>query len=129
MIDRAKTCAFTGHRESKLPWRGNESDSRCAALKEKIYDAVEAVYASGIRHFICGMAIGCDTYFCEAVLALRSEHPEVTIEAAIPWEGQASRWTRAQQNRYYRLLAECDYQTLVQKHYSADCMMRRNAIW
>lgn len=126
MPDIAKTCAFTGHRENKLPWGSNENDARCIALKEKIYDAVEAVYSAGIRHFICGMATGCDTYFCEAVIALRSEHPEITIEAAIPWEGQASRWNQAQRKRYYRLLAECDYHTLVQKHYTADCMMRRN---
>ena len=28
-----KACAFTGHRPSKLPWRYDETDSRCVALR------------------------------------------------------------------------------------------------
>ena len=28
-----KVCAFTGHRPNKLPWRYDETDSRCVALK------------------------------------------------------------------------------------------------
>lgn len=125
-MDRANSCCFTGHRESKLPWRQNEEDINCLSLKDSIYDAVEAVYRSGRRHFICGMATGCDFYFCEAVLALREEHPEVTIEAAIPFEGQANGWNARQKQRYLRLVSECDYQTVVQKDYSPDCYMNRN---
>lgn len=125
-MERASTCAFTGHRENKLPWRGNEADARCLRLKNCIFDAVEAVYQSGIRHYICGMANGCDLYFAEAVLLLRAEHPEVTLEAAIPCEGQSSRWTAAQRRQYDRLIQECDYCTVIQQHYSPDCMQRRN---
>ncbi len=126
IVDRANNCCFTGHRETKLPWGNNEEDLRCIALKESLYDAVEAVYRSGIRHFICGMATGCDFYFCEAVLALREEHPEVTLEAAIPFEGQSKGWSEGQRKRYDRLVSECDYHTVVQKDYSPDCYMRRN---
>ena len=119
-------CCFTGHRASKLPWGTNEDDERCLALKERIYDAVEAVYASGIRHYICGMANGCDMYFCEAVLELRQSHDDITIEAAVPWEGQASGWSPDLRTRYNRLVAECDFHTLVSREYTPDCMMRRN---
>jgi len=125
-VDKFKCCCFTGHREGKLPWRGMEDDSRCIALKQSIYDAVEAVYRSGRRHFICGMATGCDAYFCEAVLKLRQTYPEVTLEAAVPFERQSEGWTEAQRRRYERLIAECDYHTVVQKEYSPDCFMRRN---
>lgn len=125
-MDRFICCTFTGHRESKLPWGGNELDERCIALKKCIYDAVEAVYQSGRRHFICGMATGCDMYFCEAVMALRQEHPEVVIEAAIPFEQQSIKWTPEQKRRYDRLVSECDYHTVVQKEYSPECYSRRN---
>ena len=125
-MERAQTCTFTGHRENKLPWGADETDPRCLRLKQRIADAAEAVYQSGIRHYICGMANGCDMYFAEAVLALRSEHPEVTLEAAIPCEGQASRWTAAQRRRYDRQVAECDFCTVIQRDYSPDCMLRRN---
>ncbi len=125
-MERSATCTFTGHRENKLPWRGDENDPRCLRLKQQIFDAAEAVYRSGVRHYICGMANGCDFYFAEAVLALRSEHPDVTLEAAIPCEGQSSRWSAALRRRYDRIAAECDYQTVIQKNYTPDCMLRRN---
>lgn len=96
------------------------------ALKEKLRDTLEALYAAGIRHFLCGMATGCDTYFCEAVMELRANHPGVTIEAAIPCEEQSEKWTEAQRRRYDRLCAECDYQTVVQQHFSPECYLRRN---
>lgn len=125
-MEKASTCTFTGHRENKLPWRGDESDPRCRRLKEQMFDAAEAVYRGGARHFICGMATGCDMYFCEAVLALREEHPEITLEAAIPFEGQSAAWPGELRRRYDRLVSECDYQTVVQSAYSPDCMQRRN---
>ena len=125
-MDKSKSCSFTGHREGKLPWRGNENDPRCIRLKECIYDAVEAVYRSGITHFICGMATGCDFYFCEAVIELRNTHPEITIEAAVPFAQQSKKWDETQRRRYERLITECDYQTVVQREYSSECYMRRN---
>ena len=125
-LEKSTTCTFTGHRENKLPWRGNEDDPRCRHLKEHLYAAVEAAYASGFRHFICGMATGGDMYFGEAVAALRAEHPEVTLEAAIPYEGQSKQWSLQQRKRYDRLAADCDYVTVVQHDYTPECMMRRN---
>ena len=71
MPERENTCCFTGHREYKLPWGSDENDPRCRRLQQQLFDAVDAVYAAGIRHFICGMAQGCDLYFCDLALALR----------------------------------------------------------
>ena len=82
MGDRPVTCCFTGHRPEKLPWGDDEADPRCRALKRKLADAVEAAYEEGMRHFICGMARGCDLFFAEAVLALRERRGDVTLEAA-----------------------------------------------
>lgn len=126
IIDKQKSCSFTGHRVWKLPWREDEADPRCIDLKNRIFDAVSSVYSSGITHFICGMATGCDMYFCEAVFELRTAHPEVTVEAAIPCEEQSKSWNAESRQRYERLVSECDYQTIIQKSYTPDCMLRRN---
>ena len=40
-----KVCAFTGHRPRKLPWRRNETDSRCAALKAVLAEQIAALLA------------------------------------------------------------------------------------
>ena len=126
MRGRPITCCFTGHRPGKLPWGFREEDPRCLALKQKIADAVDAAYLSGYRHFICGMAQGCDWFFAEAVLALRQRHSDVTLEAAIPCPEQSNAWPSRDRARYLGLLTACDFETLVQDHYSPGCMQRRN---
>ena len=126
MPARQESCCFTGHRPAKLPWQYREEDPRCLLLKQRIADALETAYAEGYRHFLCGMAMGCDLYFCESVLELRSRHPEVTVEAALPCPSQADAWPVDQQERYRRLVAACDYETMVSAQYSASCMQRRD---
>ena len=126
LINRDNTCCFTGHRPSKLPWKFQEDAQQCVALKQTIYDILDALYCSGIRHFICGMAMGCDMYFAEAVLQLRQAHSNVTLEAATPCQTQADGWPESQRQRYAVLLHQCDYTTLLQKDYTKDCMLRRN---
>ena len=74
MRGRPCSCAFTGHRPGKLPWGEDESDLRCIALKAKLRAAVESAIHEGMEHFICGMAEGCDLYFAETVLALKSTY-------------------------------------------------------
>ena len=126
MKGRPVSCCFSGHRPGKLPWGSNETDPRCAALKRRLWDAIDAAYAEGYRHFICGMAQGCDLYFCELALELRRQRGDVTVEAAIPCPTQSDGWSRAQRERYARLVSACDYETLVQDHYTRYCMLRRN---
>lgn len=123
---KASTCCFTGHRPSKLPWRNNDGDDRCLILKEKLYDVAEALYRAGVTHFICGMAMGCDLYFCETIIKLRMEHPDITLEAAIPCEGQSKLWDSNQRRRYDYLMHQCDFETILQREYSDDCMQKRN---
>ena len=126
MRGRPSSCAFTGHRPAKLPWGYREEDPRCLALKRRIRDAVESAYEEGYCHFLCGMAQGCDLYFCEAVLALRERYPEVTVEAAIPCPTQADAWPEAERDRYRELVARCDMETMVSDTYSSTCMQRRD---
>lgn len=119
-------CGFTGHRPGKLPWGYQEDDPRCLALKARIGDAVESAYQEGFRHFLCGMAQGCDFYFCESVLELRERKEGVTVEAVIPCPSQASRWPAETQERYQRLVERCDFETLVSAQYTPFCMQRRD---
>ena len=126
MRARPVSCCFTGHRPNKLPWGSNEDDPRCKALKTRLWDVMETAYEEGYRHFICGMAHGCDLYFCELALQLREKYGDVSVEAAIPCPSQADGWSRAERLRWQQLVDRCDVETMVQDHYSPDCMLRRN---
>ncbi len=125
-MDRPVSCAFTGHRPATLPWGDREDDPRCLALKAHLDDLLRQLYGEGYRHFICGMALGADFYFCEAVLKLREEFPDVRLEAAVPFPGQSDRWSGRDRERYAALLARCDLETMIQQEHSPTCMHRRN---
>ena len=125
-MNRATTSSVTGHRPEKLPWRRDERDPRCLALKERLAAAVEDAYDRGMRHFLCGMARGADFYFCDAVLELRERRSGVTLEAVIPCEEQAARWSERERERWFSLVERCDGETMLQHHYDKGCMLRRN---
>ena len=120
------SCCFTGHRASKLPWTYDERDLRCVSFKEKLDAVIGAVYESGVTHFITGMANGCDMYCAEAVLKLKAEHPEITLEAAVPYDGQEAKWSIDLQARYRRILTSCDAVNIISEKYTQFCMMQRN---
>ena len=125
-IRRETTCCFTGHRPDKLPWGLDERDPRCAALKRSMTRELEVLYRRGFRHFISGMAQGCDLWFAEAALALRDQHPELTVEGAVPCPTQADRWPGDQKQRRRDILDRCDLETVTQQSYDRFCMFRRN---
>lgn len=124
--DKSICCAFSGHRPVKLPWGLNESDARCIALKAEIEARLEGIYETGYRVFFCGMALGCDMYFAEAVLKLREEHPDVKLIAVIPCGSQPDKWTAAQRQRYNDILLCADDSRLISVNYTPECMQERN---
>lgn len=126
MIERNISCCFTGHRPGGLPWGMNENDPRCKAMLESLKEQLNLAYAAGYRHFICGMALGCDTHFAHEVMELRHQHRSVSLEAAVPCPGQSAKWTGIQQLHYELLLDMCDKVSLISPAYTPECMMRRN---
>ena len=125
-LEERRTCCFTGHRPDKLPWGLDERDPRCAMLKQSLSRELEGLYRQGYRHFISGMAMGCDLYFAEAALELRTKYSEITVEGAVPCPTQADRWPEDLRSRWRDILDRCDLETVVQQHYDRWCMHRRN---
>ena len=126
-METIKTCCFTGHRFQKLPFGANEQNERCLKLKETLKAEIEKqITENGVSHFISGMAIGVDMFAAEIVLELKAAYPYITLEAAIPCETQAIKWSEPFRNRYFDIVEKCDKETLIQKHYDPGCMNRRN---
>lgn len=122
-----KSCAFTGHRPQNLPFGFREDDERCTALKETLKkQIISLITDENVTHFISGMALGVDMYAAEIVLELKKTYPGITLESAIPCETQAAKWNAAMRERYYGIAAQCDKETLLQTHYTPDCMDKRN---
>lgn len=125
MVTVGKTCAFSGHRPERLPWGQNEQDPRCVALKIQMERELRRLCQNGVNAFICGMARGTDCFFAEILLQLRQVYP-ITLEAALPCQGQHRRWRQEEQRRFEGLLQQCDLVTCREKTYSEGCMLRRN---
>ena len=126
LINPNNSCSFSGYRPEKLPWGTDENSHRCATLLNNLSLTLRKVFDSGVQHFICGMARGCDTYFCEAVISLRESFPTISLEAAVPFNKQAQAWSEFERERYEGLLSRCDTVTFVSEDYSRSCMMKRN---
>ena len=126
MAAKQESCAFTGHRPSKLPWDNNEADPRCEELRRRIANALEQAYEEGFRHFLCGMAQGCDLYFCEEVQNLKQTRPGVTLKAVLPCANFAERWASAQKKKYEALLRGCDNVIPLSPVYTPSCPLIRD---
>jgi uncharacterized phage-like protein YoqJ len=125
-VNVVKCCAFTGHRPQSLPFGFREAAPECTALKQCLREQIITLAELGVTHYISGMAIGVDMYAAEIVLELKAVYPKLTLECAFPCETQAVKWSEPLRERYYNIAAQCDQETLLQTHYTAGCMQRRN---
>ena len=120
------TCAFTGHRPSNFHFGYDEQHPDCIRLKLVMATQIAALIDNGVTTFLTGMALGADCFGAEIVLALRKQRPEIKLIAALPCETQANKWSVEQRERYFNILAECDEVIYISRHYTKDCMYKRN---
>lgn len=123
---KRKCCAFTGHRPKKYPWRYDETDKRCAKLKEMLEEQINKLIADGYSDFMSGMAEGTDTWAAEIVLAFREKNPALKLHCILPCRDQANKWSDSAQKRYFKILGQADSVIYVNRTYKKDCMLERN---
>ena len=119
-------CAFTGHRPHKLPWRYNEADSRCLALKAALAGQITQLVDAGVTDFYSGGADGVDCWASLIVLELRKKNPALRLHLILPHEGQADKWSDSAQERYHSILEKADSVGYVSHEYYDGCMLDRN---
>ena len=126
MIMNRNTCAFTGHRPHKLPWKENEDDLRCIALKKALTKQITALAEAGITDHFSGMAEGTDHYCAQIVLSLREKNPVLKLHCILPHVGQEAKWSDSAQERYHSILKQADFVEYVSRDYYDGCMIARN---
>ncbi len=119
-------CAFTGHRPHKFPWRYDETDSRCVALKTALAEHIAGLAGAGITDFFSGGADGVDCWAALIVLSLREKNPKLKLHCILPFEGQADKWSSSAQERYYSILRQADSVMYASREYYDGCMLDRN---
>lgn len=126
----------TGHRPDKFSWYDrkrtdaeNEKSKECQWIKTQLNKVVEKLISDNTTEepitFISGMALGFDTWLAECVIGRRCSN--IMLEAAIPCFGQESLWPQQAQDRYCRIVDQCDIRTVVSKDkYKPYYMIKRN---
>ena len=123
---KSKCCAFTGHRPHKFPWKYDEANSRCVALKAKLTEQITKLAENGVTDFYSGGADGVDCWASLIVLELRQKNPALKLHLILPHEGQADRWSEPAQERYHWILEQADSVEYVSQEYYEGCMLDRN---
>ncbi len=121
-----KSCAFTGHRPKSFPWRYNEMDARCVALKETLAGQIARLADSGITEYLSGMAEAVDTWAALSVLALREKNPALRLHCILPCKSQADKWNTQARELYRSILDRSDSIVWVNRAYTQSCMLERN---
>ena len=120
------SCAFTGHRPHKFPWKDNEADPRCIALKETLAEQIAMLARAGVTEYFTGGADGVDCWAAEIVLTMREKNPALKLHCLLPHEGQADRWRDSAQERYHSILERANSVDYVSRQYYDGCMIDRN---
>ena len=120
------SCAFTGHRPHKFPWKDNEADPRCIALKETLARQIATLAGAGVTEYFTGGADGTDCWAAEIVLSLREKNPALKLRCVLPYGGQADRWSDSARERYHSILKRADSVDYVSRQYYDGCMIDRN---
>ena len=121
-----KSCAFSGHRPQKFPWRYDEADSRCVALKTVLMEQITVLANAGVTQFLSGMAEATDTWSALSVLALRENNPALKLHCILPCREQADKWAASSRDLYRSILEQADSIVYVSRDYHKDCMLERN---
>lgn len=104
-IPAVRTVMVTGHRPKSMSW-GYDLSKPCW---QEVQDAFrEILVESGCTDAWTGMALGTDTVFARAVLALKDEGHPIRLHCAVPFEGQESKWLPDSVAEYKTILSRAD---------------------
>lgn len=114
IIDRARTCAFTGHRNLGRDFN-----------KTELERVIKGLIKGGFTFFLVGMAVGFDTE-CFKILEKLRKTENIRIIACIPCKGQDCKFSLKQKEEYKKMLDSADEKIYVSEEYTKTCMFKRN---
>ena len=87
MREQEKTCCFTGHRSSKLPFISDDQHHDTVMLKEALSTEIFGFMMSGCHTFYMGCGEGMDVIFGELVLGIKKRIKGVRLICVPPYIG------------------------------------------
>ena len=120
-------CSVLGLDTEAIPFGLNEEEEKCIAFKLKIKkQLLRLIEKEHARKFIASPEPGVNMYAAEIILDLQKHYPDLSLECVIPFEEEAVRWSEDFRSRYFSILERSQKETLLQRHFSPDCLQKRN---
>ena len=114
-LNRINSICFTGHRYIR-------EDFDEVRFKKIVYASI----IKGFDTFICGGALGFDTYAAEEILKMKKNFPHIKLHLYLPCNNQNSHWDLADRVKYNKIIRLADYVDMPDIPYYDGCMRARN---
>lgn len=118
MRERSNTCCFTGHRDISAVTYGE--------LAAKLEPIVLRLYEKGYRYFVCGGALGFDTFAETCLCSLKARGYDLRLVLMLPCRDQCAKWSAFDKQVYARLSSLADEVVVLSEKYYNGCMQARN---
>ena len=117
MIDKERTCCFTGHRKIV---------EINMFIKSRLKKEIEKLIEKGVIFYGAGGALGFDTLAALTVLELKKKHPQIKLIMVLPCREQDKSWSDADKKIYADILEKADKTVYTSERYHRGCMHVRN---
>ncbi len=129
MVDRAKTCCFTGHRPDKLPGRADRSSLGYRNMRSTTVMHIEELYRCGYDTFIIGMSRGFDLMVGDILATDAKFKDRISLICAVPYIRQFEEMKTKEELAIYRkLICSADLVALCSMDYCDGCYKVRNQL-
>lgn len=118
MRQRSNTCCFTGHRDISL--------TPYDELLHRTEPLVMRLIENGYKYFVCGGALGFDTFAAMYIVSLKKRGFDVKLILILPCRDQSSKWSEYNKHIYDMLIGYADEVIYTADRYYAGCMQKRN---
>ena len=117
-------CAIIGQYPMRFPWGFDEEDDRCRKLKIELAQQIMALRQSGVSQFLTACDCGVGLYAAEIINGLRTTDQDLILLCYTPHEEQATKWAPYLRERYFTMLEQCTYISVVCEVGTPDAQLR-----
>ena len=109
----------------RFPWGFDEEDESCAKMKMELAQQIVVLRQSGVSQFLVACDCGVGLYAAEIVNGLRAttDH-DLMLICYTPHEEQATKWAPYLRERYFDMLINCTYMSVVCEVGAQDTQLR-----
>lgn len=126
MIDKSKTCCFTGHRPEKIYGGGDINSIHIRRVLSVLRTAIDEAVEEGYTTFITGMARGIDLWASRFVIELKAKNPDIKLVCALPYRDHGKDFEFEDKWNHMLAMSVADMVVYVSETYSDDVMKKRN---